>query len=195
MSGAVLPSPTWITHPSGPRQGPPVEPWTIPTWMIASDRAPSFEGGAYRFLRISHPIEGRRRPKGPVGGCLAPQGTSAYPWRPPEVASTHRAVRPAGGLHGRALRLDVAAPPPARLCCSLRVGSTYVLYRCRGLLPVAARALGASTRIKRIKRRGPVLCGSARRSRPRSRQSRRPARGRARSARLAAAAQRSAPGA
>ena len=58
----------------------------------------------------------------------------------------------AGGLHGRALRLDVAAPPPARLCCSLRVGSTGVLYRCQGLLPVASRAFGFSNRIKRIKR-------------------------------------------
>ena len=33
-----------------------MEPWTIATWMIASDRAPSFEGGAYRFLRIRGPI-------------------------------------------------------------------------------------------------------------------------------------------
>ena len=51
-----MPSPTWITHPSGPRQGSPVEPRTIATWMIASDRAPSFEGGGYRFLRIRGPI-------------------------------------------------------------------------------------------------------------------------------------------
>ena len=34
--------------------------------------------------------------------------------------------------------------------CSRRVGSTYVLYRCRGLLPVAARALGLCYCINRI---------------------------------------------
>ena len=43
-------------------------------------------------------------------------------------------------------------PPPARLCCSLRVGSTSVLHRCQGLLPVAARAFGLSNRINRINR-------------------------------------------
>ena len=43
-SGAVWSACTRIPHPSGPRQGSPVEPGTIPAWMIASDRAPSRTG-------------------------------------------------------------------------------------------------------------------------------------------------------
>ena len=62
------------------------------------------------------------------------------------------------GPLARSWPIDVTAPPPPRdsevyitsvlyIHCSRRVGSTGVLYRCQGLLPVAARAFGLSNRI------------------------------------------------
>ena len=56
VSGAVLSWPTWMPHPSGPRKGSPVEPRTIATWAIASDRAPSLGGGLVTKKWIRDPI-------------------------------------------------------------------------------------------------------------------------------------------